>query len=118
VSFWTKGFAAEAAKKLENFGFIQLRPGGTVLLHSHPHVELFMTNQLIPSIAVEGVRLTMRTLWNILGEYHGNNPEMSKLLHKAVREKNQSAFAVYQEHLSNRPVNVRPHLSLLLLSRM
>lgn len=67
VSFWTKGFSAEAAKKLENFGFIQLRPGG---------------------------------------EYHGNNPEMSKLLHKAVREKNQSAYAVYQEHLSNRPVNV------------
>uniref|UniRef100_A0A7I4EHL8 glutamate synthase (ferredoxin) n=1 Tax=Physcomitrium patens TaxID=3218 RepID=A0A7I4EHL8_PHYPA len=67
VSFWSKGFTEEAAKKLENFGFIQLRPGG---------------------------------------EYHGNNPEMSKLLHKAVREKNQSAYAVYQEHLANRPVNV------------
>jgi len=67
VSFWSKGFATEAAKKLENFGFIQLRPGG---------------------------------------EYHGNNPEMSKLLHKAVRDKNQSAYAVYQEHLSSRPVNV------------
>ena len=50
VSFWTKGFAAEAAKKLENFGFIQLRPGGTVLLHS-PY-------SLIPSIAVEGVSET------------------------------------------------------------
>ncbi|XP_024543692.1 ferredoxin-dependent glutamate synthase, chloroplastic [Selaginella moellendorffii] len=39
-------------------------------------------------------------------EYHGNNPEMSKLLHKAVREKNESAYAVYQNHLSDRPVNV------------
>jgi glutamate synthase (ferredoxin) len=40
------------------------------------------------------------------GEYHGNNPEMSKLLHKAVRQKRESAYAVYQQHLANRPVNV------------
>lgn len=40
------------------------------------------------------------------GEYHGNNPEMSKLLHKAVRQKNENAYAVYQQHLANRPVNV------------
>jgi hypothetical protein len=32
VSFWSKGFATEAAKKLENFGFIQLRPGGKICL--------------------------------------------------------------------------------------
>lgn len=67
VAFWVKGFSAEAIKKLDNFGFIQFRPGG---------------------------------------EYHGNNPEMSKLLHKAVREKNPDAYAVYQEHLAKRPVNV------------
>lgn len=42
------------------------------------------------------------------GEYHANNPEMSKLLHKAVRQKSQSAFSVYQQHLANRPVNVSP----------
>ncbi|XP_009794669.1 ferredoxin-dependent glutamate synthase, chloroplastic [Nicotiana sylvestris] len=40
------------------------------------------------------------------GEYHGNNPEMSKLLHKAVRQKSGSAYSVYQQHLANRPVNV------------
>ncbi|KAK1295204.1 hypothetical protein QJS10_CPA16g01043 [Acorus calamus] len=40
------------------------------------------------------------------GEYHGNNPEMSKLLHKAVRQRNESAYSVYQQHLANRPVNV------------
>jgi hypothetical protein len=40
------------------------------------------------------------------GEYHGNNPEMSKLLHKAVREKNESAYTVYQQYLAKRPVNV------------
>lgn len=40
------------------------------------------------------------------GEYHANNPEMSKLLHKAVRQKSQSAFSVYQQYLANRPVNV------------
>ncbi|CAM6047747.1 unnamed protein product [Sphagnum compactum] len=67
ISFWSKGFSEETSKKLENFGFIQLRPGG---------------------------------------EYHGNNPEMSKLLHKAVREKNESAYTVYQQYLAKRPVNV------------
>ncbi|KAI3857928.1 hypothetical protein MKW98_011194 [Papaver atlanticum] len=67
MSFWVKAFSEDTAKRLENFGFIQLRPGG---------------------------------------EYHGNNPEMSKLLHKAVREKSESAYTVYQQHLANRPVNV------------
>ncbi|KAF9593998.1 hypothetical protein IFM89_026699 [Coptis chinensis] len=67
MSFWVKAFSEDTAKRLENFGFIQFRPGG---------------------------------------EYHGNNPEMSKLLHKAVRQKNESAFTVYQQHLANRPVNV------------
>nr|AKI29076.1 ferredoxin-dependent glutamate synthase [Pyrus betulifolia] len=67
LSFWVKAFSEDTAKRLENFGFIQFRPGG---------------------------------------EYHGNNPEMSKLLHKAVRQKNESAFSVYQQHLANRPVNV------------
>ncbi|KAG6580883.1 Ferredoxin-dependent glutamate synthase 1, chloroplastic/mitochondrial, partial [Cucurbita argyrosperma subsp. sororia] len=67
LSFWVKAFSEDTAKRLENFGFIQFRPGG---------------------------------------EYHGNNPEMSKLLHKAVRQKNESAYAVYQQHLANRPVNV------------
>ncbi|KAJ6798923.1 ferredoxin-dependent glutamate synthase, chloroplastic-like [Iris pallida] len=67
LSFWVKAFSEDTAKRLENFGFIQFRPGG---------------------------------------EYHGNNPEMSKLLHKAVRQKNESAYSVYQQHLANRPVNV------------
>ncbi|XP_059428219.1 ferredoxin-dependent glutamate synthase, chloroplastic isoform X1 [Corylus avellana] len=67
LSFWVKAFSEDTAKRLENFGFIQFRPGG---------------------------------------EYHGNNPEMSKLLHKAVRQRSESAFSVYQQHLANRPVNV------------
>lgn len=50
------------------------------------------------------------------GEYHGNNPEMSKLLHKAVREKSESAYSVYQQHLANRPVNVSRFVFLCLLS--
>ncbi|PKU72728.1 Ferredoxin-dependent glutamate synthase, chloroplastic [Dendrobium catenatum] len=65
LSFWVKAFSEDTAKRLENFGFIQFRPGG---------------------------------------EYHGNNPEMSKLLHKAVREKSESAYVIYQQHLANRPV--------------
>ncbi|KAG9156250.1 hypothetical protein Leryth_009131 [Lithospermum erythrorhizon] len=67
LSFWVKAFSEDTAKRLENFGFIQFRPGG---------------------------------------EYHGNNPEMSKLLHKAVREKSESAYSIYQQHLANSPVNV------------
>lgn len=67
LSFWVKAFSEDTAKRLENFGFIQFRPGG---------------------------------------EYHANNPEMSKLLHKAVRNKSESAYAVYQQHLANSPVNV------------
>lgn len=46
------------------------------------------------------------------GEYHSNNPEMSKLLHKAVRERNESAYAVYRQHLATKPVQVSVHKSL------
>ncbi|CAN6206347.1 unnamed protein product [Urochloa humidicola] len=67
LSFWVKAFSEDTAKRLENFGFIQSRPGG---------------------------------------EYHANNPEMSKLLHKAIREKKDNAYTVYQQHLASRPVNV------------
>ncbi|KAL1220143.1 Ferredoxin-dependent glutamate synthase 2 [Cardamine amara subsp. amara] len=67
LTFWVRAFSEDTAKRLENFGFIQSRPGG---------------------------------------EYHGNNPEMSKLLHKAVREKSETAYAVYQQHLANRPITV------------
>lgn len=40
------------------------------------------------------------------GEFHSNNPEMSKLLHKAVRQNAAEAYATYQEHLRASPVNV------------
>ncbi|XP_066391614.1 ferredoxin-dependent glutamate synthase, chloroplastic-like [Miscanthus floridulus] len=66
LSFWVKAFSEDTAKRLENFGFIQSRPGG---------------------------------------EYHANNPEMTDLLHKAIREKRDNAYTVYQ-HLASRPVNV------------
>ncbi|KZV57862.1 Glutamate synthase 1 isoform 1 [Dorcoceras hygrometricum] len=78
LSFWVKSFSEDTAKRLENFGFIQFRQGGA------EHLFLFQ----------------------IKGEYHGNNPEMSKLLHKAVRQKNETAYSIYQQHLANRPVNV------------
>ena len=38
---------------------------------------------------------------------------MSKLLHKAVREKSDNAYTVYQQHLASRPVNVSDAYSLL-----
>lgn len=31
LSFWVKAFSQDTAKRLENFGFIQMRPGGTCL---------------------------------------------------------------------------------------
>lgn len=37
---------------------------------------------------------------------------MSKLLHKAVRQKSETAFSVYQQHLANRPVNVSSAINL------
>eukprot|EP00898_Chlorokybus_atmophyticus_P004776 jgi/Chlat1/529/Chrsp103S01113 len=40
------------------------------------------------------------------GEYHGNNPDMSKLLHKAVRQGSTEAYEAYQAHVAGRPVNV------------
>lgn len=38
---------------------------------------------------------------------------MSKLLHKAVCEKSDNAYTVYQQHLASRPVNVSDAYSLL-----
>ncbi|OAB62813.1 glutamate synthase subunit alpha [Leptolyngbya valderiana BDU 20041] len=38
------------------------------------------------------------------GEYHGNNPDMTKLLHKAVRDGQYDHYEVYREQLENRPV--------------
>lgn len=55
-------------------------------------------------------------LFLLKGEYHVNNPEMSKLLHKAVRSKSESAYAVYQQHLANRPVSVSFHKLFVILA--
>jgi len=38
------------------------------------------------------------------GEYHINNPEMAKALHKAVTGKNYDHYEVYKQQLQNRPV--------------
>ncbi len=38
------------------------------------------------------------------GEYHINNPEMSKALHKAVAERNYDHYEVYRKQLESRPV--------------
>lgn len=52
------------------------------------------------------------------GEYHGNNPEMSKLLHKAVRQKSENAYSIYQQHLANRPVNVSLKFAFILMNAL
>nr|YP_009296033.1 ferredoxin-dependent glutamate synthase [Schizymenia dubyi]AOM64968.1 ferredoxin-dependent glutamate synthase [Schizymenia dubyi] len=45
-------------------------------------------------------------------EYHVNNPEMSKTLHKAVRNKDNELYGKYKKLLSNRPpTNLRDLLS-------
>ena len=38
------------------------------------------------------------------GEYHSNNPELAKSLHKAVNGKQYDHYEVYKQHLQNRPV--------------
>nr|YP_009313864.1 Glutamate synthase [Hommersandiophycus borowitzkae]SCW22118.1 Glutamate synthase [Hommersandiophycus borowitzkae] len=46
-------------------------------------------------------------------EYHVNNPEMSKTLHKAVRSKDQSLYNKYTSLLENRPpTNLRDLLKI------
>lgn len=37
------------------------------------------------------------------GEYHANNPEIAKVLHKAVRDGRYDHYEVYQQQLQNRP---------------
>ncbi|MBE9077821.1 glutamate synthase subunit alpha [Romeria aff. gracilis LEGE 07310] len=39
------------------------------------------------------------------GEYHMNNPAMTKLLHKAVETRQYDHYAVYMEQLHNRPLS-------------
>ena len=38
------------------------------------------------------------------GEYHSNSPQMTKLLHKAVKFNQYDHYAVYKEHLKGSPV--------------
>ena len=38
------------------------------------------------------------------GEYHMNNPELAKALHKAIAEKNQDHYELYKHQLHNRPI--------------
>lgn len=40
---------------------------------------------------------------------------MSKLLHKAVRQKSENAYSIYQQHLANRPVNVSLKFAFILM---
>ncbi|WP_275574939.1 glutamate synthase central domain-containing protein [Neosynechococcus sphagnicola] len=65
ISFHCRAFPELNLKKLENFGFVQYRPGL---------------------------------------EYHMNNPEMAKVLHKAVATKSFDHYELYKQQLENRPV--------------
>ncbi|MEM6253375.1 MAG: glutamate synthase large subunit [Cyanobacteria bacterium P01_D01_bin.156] len=38
------------------------------------------------------------------GEYHSNSPQMTKLLHKAVKSNQYDHYAVYKEHLKESPI--------------
>ncbi|OLP16622.1 glutamate synthase subunit alpha [Leptolyngbya sp. 'hensonii'] len=65
VSFHCRAFPELTKRKLENYGFVNFRPGG---------------------------------------EYHMNNPEMAKALHKAVIDKNFDYYELYKQQLESRPV--------------
>jgi len=64
ITFHHKAFPELTSKKLENFGFVQFRPGG---------------------------------------EYHMNNPEMAKALHKAVTANRYDHYETYRQQLTGRP---------------
>ncbi|MDS3861849.1 glutamate synthase large subunit [Thermosynechococcaceae cyanobacterium BACA0444] len=63
MAFHQQAFPELTAKKLQNFGFVQYRPGG---------------------------------------EYHMNNPEMAKALHKAVAAQSYDHYEVYRQQLTGR----------------
>jgi glutamate synthase (ferredoxin) len=65
MAFHLRAFPELNLKKLENFGFVQYRPGG---------------------------------------EYHMNNPEVAKALHKAIADKNYDHYEFYKNLLQTRPV--------------
>ncbi|MEO0375850.1 MAG: glutamate synthase large subunit, partial [Cyanobacteria bacterium P01_A01_bin.17] len=65
MEFHRNAFPELDAKKLENFGFIQYRPGG---------------------------------------EYHMNTPNIAKVLHQAVEEKQYDHYEVYKQQLRTRPI--------------
>lgn len=45
LSFWVKAFSEDTAKRLENFGFIQFRPGGIICFYFYlVGVETFSCN--------------------------------------------------------------------------
>jgi glutamate synthase (ferredoxin) len=60
-----RAFPELTIKKLENYGFVNSRPGG---------------------------------------EFHINSPEMSKYLHKAVRQNDYSHYDAYQKYMVGRPL--------------
>ncbi|KAK3249813.1 hypothetical protein CYMTET_40777 [Cymbomonas tetramitiformis] len=70
-NFWKSGFPEEEIKKLDNFGFFQVRPGL---------------------------------------EYHGNNGQMSKILHQAIglggKATDAEAAKLYKETVRSAPVSV------------
>jgi glutamate synthase (ferredoxin) len=66
ISFHQQAFPELTQKKLQNFGFVQFRPGG---------------------------------------EYHMNNPELAKILHKAVGANSPDHYEIYRQHLANRPIS-------------
>ncbi len=65
MMFHRRAFPELDLKKLENFGFIQYRPGG---------------------------------------EYHMNTPNIAKVLHQAVEERQYDHYEVYKQQLQTRPI--------------
>ncbi|MGB7416272.1 MAG: glutamate synthase large subunit [Thermosynechococcaceae cyanobacterium] len=65
MAFHRNAFPGMDAKKLENFGFVQYRPGG---------------------------------------EYHMNTPNIAKVLHQAVEERQYNHYEVYKQQLQTRPI--------------
>lgn len=88
------------------------RLGGLLLQEVHNEVEVTYNRAFAEKMPKRLVNLGY-VQYRPSAEYHVNNPEMSKTLHKAVRSKDYKLYSKYKSLLEDRPVtNLRDLLHL------
>tara|TARA_Y100001968_G_scaffold183491_1_gene168078 strand:+ start:15923 stop:20497 length:4575 start_codon:yes stop_codon:yes gene_type:complete len=77
--------------------------------------SLLIHSKAFPEIDIKKLDFLGFVQYRNRGEYHSNNPEMSKLLHNAVKEgPGYDHFSTYKEIIKNRPItSLRDLLTLI-----